>query len=254
MSFAFKAPKIFKTPVKRVLSIWIKLLKIFHSPTILAFLEGFAHLAVRLSILDCDAPFVYSMTTQPEQTLENNLISQLQQLGYKKVLIPDEAALLANLKTQLEKHNKTPLSENEFAQILNAINKGNVFERAKILRDRVQYTDDAGEHRTIELINQIHWCQNGFKVAQQISMRGLYKNRYDVTVLVNGLPLMQVNLKRRGLELKEAFKQTSRYGIHSFDAGQGLFKFIQIFVISNGVNTKYYANGPLKHRSFKQTF
>jgi type I restriction enzyme R subunit len=85
-------------------------------------------------------------------------------------------------------------------------------------------------------------------------MKGLYKNRFDVTILVNGLPMVQVELKRRGLELKEAFKQTSRYGIHSFDAGQGLFQFIQIFVISNGVNTKYYSNGPLKHRSFKQTF
>ncbi|ERM80548.1 type I deoxyribonuclease HsdR [Rhodonellum psychrophilum GCM71 = DSM 17998] len=194
------------------------------------------------------------MTTQPEQTLENNLISQLQQLGYKKVLIPDEKALLINLKSQLEKHNKTQFSEIEFAQILNAINKGNVFERAKILRDRVEFTDDSGEHRTVELINQIHWCQNEFQVAQQISIKGIYKNRYDVTILVNGLPLVQIELKRRGLELKEAFKQTSRYGIHSFDAGQGLFQFIQIFVISNGVNSKYYANGPLRNRSFKQTF
>ncbi len=194
------------------------------------------------------------MTTQPEQTLENNLVTQLQQLGYKKVLIPDETALLANLKAQLEKHNNTQLSRGEFTQVLNALNKGSVFERARILRDRVEYIDDSGEHRTIELINQIHWCQNEFQVAQQVNMAGLYKNRYDVTILVNGLPLVQVELKRRGLELKEAFKQTSRYGIHSYDAGQGLFQFIQIFVISNGVNTKYYANGPLKHRSFKQTF
>jgi type I restriction enzyme, R subunit len=135
------------------------------------------------------------MTTQPEQTLENNLISQLQQLGYGKVLIPDETALLANLKVQLEKHNKTQLSEWEFTQILNAINKGNVFERAKILRDRVVYVDDSGEHRTVELINQVHWCQNQFQVAQQISMKGLYKNRFDVTILVNGLPMVQVELK-----------------------------------------------------------
>ncbi|MFC4872069.1 type I restriction endonuclease subunit R [Negadavirga shengliensis] len=194
------------------------------------------------------------MTIQPEQTLENNLVAQLQKLGYKKVLIPDETALLANLKTQLEKHNRTGLSDREFIQVLNAINKGNVFERAKILRDRVEYMHDSGEHRTLELINQIHWCQNEFQVAQQISMQGKYKNRYDVTILINGLPLVQVELKRRGLELKEAFKQTSRYGIHSYDAGLGLFQFIQIFVISNGVNTKYYANGPLKHRRFKQTF
>ena len=194
------------------------------------------------------------MTTQPEQALENNLMQQLQQLGYQKVLIPDEAALLKNLKSQLEKHNKTQLSEKEFAQILNALNKGSVFERAKILRDRVDYTDDSGEARTIELINQVHWCQNEFQVAQQVTMEGKYKNRYDVTILINGLPLVQIELKRRGLELKEAFKQTKRYGLHSYEAGQGLFQYIQIFVISNGVNTKYYANSSFNQRSFKQTF
>lgn len=194
------------------------------------------------------------MTTQPEQALENNLMQQLQQLGYQKVLIPDEAALLKNLKSQLEKHNKTQLSDKEFAQVLNALNKGSVFERAKILRDRVDYTDDSGEARTIELINQIHWCQNEFQVAQQVTMEGKYKNRYDVTILINGLPLVQVELKRRGLELKEAFKQTKRYGLHSYEAGQGLFQYIQLFVISNGVNTKYYANSSFNQRSFKQTF
>ncbi|HHB52694.1 MAG TPA: type I restriction endonuclease subunit R, partial [Saprospiraceae bacterium] len=124
----------------------------------------------------------------------------------------------------------------------------------KILRDRVPYTNDKGEHKTIELINQIHWCQNQFQVTQQVTMEGTYKNRYDVTILINGLPLVQIELKRRGLELKEAFNQINRYERHSYGAGQGLFQFIQIFVISNGVNTKYYANSPLKARSFKQTF
>lgn len=194
------------------------------------------------------------MTTQPEQILENNLVAQLQKLGYKKVVIKNESDLLDNLKRQLEIHNKTILSDSDFKQILNYINKGNVFERAKILRDRVPYTNDQGEHKTIELINQIHWCQNEFQVTQQIEMEGTYKNRYDVTILINGLPLVQIELKRRGLELKEAFNQTNRYERHSYGAGQGLFQFIQIFVISNGVNTKYYANSPLKARSFKQTF
>ena len=85
-------------------------------------------------------------------------------------------------------------------------------------------------------------------------MEGTHKNRYDVTILINGLPLVQIELKRRGLELKEAFNQTNRYERHSYGAGHGLFQFVQIFVISNGVNTKYYANSPLKARSFKQTF
>jgi type I restriction enzyme R subunit len=194
------------------------------------------------------------MTTQPEQILENNLITQLEKLGYKRAIVRDENDLLSNIKSQLEKHNKTTFSENEFKQILNFINKGNVFERAKILRDRVPYTKDNGETTTIELINQIHWCQNEFQVTHQISMEGSHKNRYDVTILINGLPLVQVELKRRGLELKEAFNQTNRYERHSFWAGHGLFQFIQLFVISNGVNTKYYANAPLKARSFKQTF
>jgi type I restriction enzyme R subunit len=194
------------------------------------------------------------MTSQPEQILENNLVAQLQKLGYKSVIVKDEKDLLANLKSQLEIHNKTELSDNDFKQILNYINKGNIFERAKILRDRVPFTNDKGEHKTVELINQIHWCQNQFQVTQQVRMEGKYKNRYDVTILINGLPLVQIELKRRGLELKEAFNQTNRYERHSYWAGHGLFQFIQIFVISNGVNTKYYANSPIKARSFKQTF
>lgn len=194
------------------------------------------------------------MTTQPEQILENNLVAQLEKLGYKKVVIKEEKDLLANLKSQLEIHNKTNLSDSDFKQILNFINKGNVFERAKILRDRVPYTNDKGEYKTVELINQIHWCQNEFQVTQQVTMDGKYKNRYDVTILINGLPLVQIELKRRGLELKEAFNQTNRYERHSYWAGHGLFQFIQIFVISNGVNSKYYANSPIKARSFKQTF
>ncbi|UUC46433.1 type I restriction endonuclease subunit R [Flavobacterium cerinum] len=194
------------------------------------------------------------MTRQPEQILENKLVTQLVALGYKKVEIANEFDLLSNLKRQLEIHNKVELSEQDFKQILNYINKGNIFERAKILRDRVPYVNDKGESKTIELINQVRWCQNEFQVTQQVSIDGKYKNRYDVTILINGLPLIQIELKRRGLELKEAFNQINRYERHSFGEGAGLFQFIQIFVISNGVNTKYYANSPIKARSFKQTF
>ncbi len=194
------------------------------------------------------------MTTQAEQILENKLINQLIRLGYAKITIKDENDLLGNFKHQLEIHNKTKLSSQDFKQILNYINKGSIFERAKVLRDRVPYTNGDGEHKTVELINQIHWCQNQFQVTQQVTMEGKYKNRYDVTILINGLPLVQIELKRRGLELKEAFNQTNRYERHSYGAGYGLFQFIQIFIISNGVNTKYYANNPVKARSFKQTF
>lgn len=197
------------------------------------------------------------MTTQSEHVLEINLIAQLEALGFDKVTIEDEAALLANLKTKLEKHNTTSLSDKEFAQVLNKIAKGNVFEKAKILRDKVDFTKDDGTTGYIELINQVQWCKNEYQVTHQITMTGKYKNRYDVTLLINGLPLVQIELKRRGLEMKEAFNQTHRYQKHSFQAGRGLFGYVQLFVISNGVNTKYYANNPAragKPADFKQTF
>jgi type I restriction enzyme, R subunit len=194
------------------------------------------------------------MATQSEQQLENNLIDQLQKLGFERVRIDDEAALIANLKSQLEKHNKTALSDAEFKQVLNKLARGNIFEKAKILRDKVDFTRDDGTTGYIELIDQIHWCKNRYQVTNQITMTGTYTNRYDVTLLINGLPLVQIELKRRGLEMKEAFNQTNRYHRHSFAAGYGLFGYVQIFVISNGVNTKYYANNPVNRRDFKQTF
>ncbi len=181
-------------------------------------------------------------------------MAQLVKLGYKRAVVRTEAELLANLRVQLEKHNRVTLNEREFTQVLNYINKGNIFQRTKILRDRVPYVNDQGETKSIELINQIHWCQNQFQVTQQIEMEGRHKNRYDVTILINGLPLVQIELKRRGLELKEAFNQTNRYQRHSYGAGHGLFQFIHLFIISNGVNTKYYANNAVRQRSFKQTF
>ena len=194
------------------------------------------------------------MTTQPEAVLENNLIGQLQTLGYEKLRIRNEDDLVRNLKKQLEKHNRTTLSDNEFERVLNKITRGDIFDKAKILRDKVAYTRDDGKTAYIDLINQIMWCKNEFQVTHQVPMKGTYKNRYDVTLLINGLPLVQIELKRRGLELKEAFNQTNRYHRHSYSAGLGLFDYIQLFVISNGVNTKYYANTPVRKRDFKQTF
>jgi type I restriction enzyme R subunit len=194
------------------------------------------------------------MTTQSEQQLENNLIAQLETLGFDRVRIDDETALVANLKTQLETHNKTRLSEAEFKQILNKLSKGNIFDKAKILRGKMDFIKDDGNTGYIELIDQVQWCKNQYQVTHQVTMKDKYTNRYDVTLLINGLPLVQIELKRRGLEMKEAFNQTNRYHRHSFSAGFGLFGYIQLFVISNGVNTKYYANNPIGKRDFKQTF
>lgn len=192
------------------------------------------------------------MVHQSEQTLEDNLIEQLVWLDYQRIDIRDEASLITNLKLQIELHNRIDLSEKEFEKVLNHLSKGNVFERAKTLRNKMQITRDSGESIYIEFINMDQWCQNEFQVTHQITMDGVYQNRYDVTLLVNGLPLVQIELKRRWLELKEAFNQTHRYERHSYGTGMGLFQFIQLFVISNGVNTKYYANN--RKQSFKQTF
>ncbi|MEQ8624630.1 MAG: type I restriction endonuclease subunit R [Vicingaceae bacterium] len=194
------------------------------------------------------------MTTESEAILEQKLISQLDDLGYEKVVIQDENALIANLKKKLEKHNHLILSEGEFKQVLNHISKGNIYERAKILRDKVQYLKDDGSTGYLELLDQVNWCKNQYQVTHQVTIEGKYENRYDVTLLINGLPLVQIELKKRGLEMKEAFKQTLRYHRHSYPAGSGLFQFIQLFVISNGVNTKYYCNNPIKAKTFKQTF
>ncbi|WP_396191807.1 type I restriction endonuclease subunit R [Flavobacterium sp.] len=192
------------------------------------------------------------MSKQPEQILEEQLIEQLQKLSYSYVEIKDETALLSNLKKQLEKHNNITFSDKEFERVLNILSKGSVFEKAKTLREKQHIVRDNGDNLYFEFIQSEHWCQNQFQVTNQVTMEGSYKNRYDVTILINGLPLVQIELKRRGLELKEAFNQTNRYQRHSFGAGAALFQYIQIFIISNGVNTKYYANN--KYQSFKQTY
>ncbi|WP_257287711.1 HsdR family type I site-specific deoxyribonuclease [Endozoicomonas sp. SESOKO2] len=190
--------------------------------------------------------------TQSEAQLEENLIKRLTGLGYDRVAITSIDELKANLKTQLEKHNKVELTEGEFRKVVNHLDQGSVFERAKTLRDKMQLTRDDGSSLYLEFLNTEHWCQNEYQVTHQVTVEGTYKNRYDVTLLINGLPLVQIELKRRGMELKEAFNQINRYQRHSFWAESGLFQYVQLFVISNGVNTKYYANN--RKQSFKQTF
>ena len=171
-------------------------------------------------------------------------------MKYERVVITDEKDIVSNLKIQLEKHNRTTFTDKEFAGILNHLNKGNVYDKAQTLRDKFVLKRD-GKSFFVEFFNKHEWCQNEFQVANQVTQAGSYKNRYDVTLLINGLPLVQIELKRRGLELKEAFNQVNRYHRHSFDSGYGLFQYVQIFVISNGVNSKYYANN--RHQSFKFT-
>lgn len=193
------------------------------------------------------------MPPQSEYALEDALIAQLKGMEYAFVAIDGEAAMLANLKKQLETHNgNIQLSPTEFERVLNHLNTGGVFERAKVLRDRFALKRDNDETIYLSFLNCDDWCLNEFQVTNQVTMQGKYRNRYDVTLLINGLPLVQIELKRRGAELKVAFHQVNRYQHDSYDAGYGLFQYVQIFIISNGVNTKYFSNN--KQQSFKQTF
>ena len=195
------------------------------------------------------------MSKQSEQILEEQLVTQLQKLGYKYITIINEKALLANLKAQLEKHNHIHFSDSEFEKVLNILNKGSVFEKAKILREKKHHIiRDNGNNLYFEFLNVEHWCQNEYQVTNQITQEGKYQNRYDVTLLINGLPLVQIELKRRGLEMKEAFNQINRYQKHSFGAGKGLFHFVQLFIISNGINTKYFSNFGTHKQEYLQTF
>ncbi len=195
--------------------------------------------------------------TQSEEVLEQGLIKALQEMSYEYVSIKEEENLYANFKAQLEKHNskelashgREHLTEKEFDKILLYLEGGTRFEKAKKLRDLKNFQLENGERVWIEFINKQQWCQNEFQVSNQITVEGRKKCRYDVTILINGLPLVQIELKRRGVELKEAYNQIQRYHKTSF---HGLFDYIQLFVISNGVNTRYFANNP--NSGYKFTF
>lgn len=178
------------------------------------------------------------MPTQSEATLENSLIKRLIDNGYEKVIIKDESELKKNFKSQLEKFNNISLSDDDFNKILIHLENGSVYEKAKKLRGKFELERD-GKTIYVSFFDSKQWCQNLFQVAHQITFKGSYENRYDVTLLVNGLPLIQIELKKRGEPLKVAFEQINRYKHHSY---HGLFDYIQIFVISNGVDTKYFSN------------
>lgn len=197
------------------------------------------------------------MPVQSEAALENGLVTTLQKMNYEYVHIEEEKNLSANFKKQLEKHNKkkleelgrTEFTESEFEKIQIYLEGGTRFEKAKKLRDLFPLELESGERLWVEFLNRTHWCQNEFQVSNQITVEGRKKCRYDVTILINGLPLVQIELKRRGVELKQAYNQIQRYHKTSF---HGLFDYIQLFVISNGVNTRYFANNP--NSGYKFTF
>lgn len=192
---------------------------------------------------------------ETEKQLEDRLIQQLQHNGYERIIITNEQELLLNFRAQINKHNRTELkdldlSDKEFDRLLTKISGKSVFGSAQILRDKQDIQRDDGKTVYIELFNTIDWCKNLFQVTNQITVLGRHEVRFDVTLLINGLPLVQLELKRRGVDFKEAFHQVERYRREPYP---GLFRFIQIFVISNGVDTKYFANGDSEFL-FSQTF
>ena len=184
---------------------------------------------------------------ESEADLEQAFIDLLQEQAYEYLRINSEEDLIANLKVQLEKLNKIEFSDKEWVKFYSesiAGEKDGIVEKTKRFQeDHVRILKrDSGESKNIYLIDKQYIHNNSVQVLNQYEVDGVRKNRYDVTVLVNGLPLVHIELKRRGVDVREAFNQISRYQRDSFWAGTGLFEYIQIFVISNGTFTKYYSN------------
>lgn len=182
---------------------------------------------------------------ESEAKLEDRMIDQLRRQGYNYIEINDVKELEQNFRNQVNLHNKVELkgkdlSDKEFEKLMIKISGKSIFQSAKELRQKHDIIRDDGTIAYIELFNTKEWCKNLFQVTHQTTVEGKYVNRYDVTILINGLPLVQIELKRRGIDMKEAFDQIKRYKNHSYN---GLYRFIQLFVISNGVDTKYFANG-----------
>lgn len=195
------------------------------------------------------------MTYQSEHELEELLINQLVEQGYTRVTIPDEATLEENFRETLFEFNKEKLAgvaftDKEFERILIHLKKKSIFNSAKLFRDKFILEREDGTKVYIEFFDSKNWHNNIFQVTNQVTMESKYVNRYDVTILINGLPMVQIELKRRGKDFKEAFNQIERYRRHSF---KGLYRYIQCFVISNGVDTKYYSNSD-KDIKFDFTF
>ncbi|MCP5445324.1 MAG: type I restriction endonuclease subunit R, partial [Chromatiaceae bacterium] len=184
---------------------------------------------------------------QSEAELEKAFIKQLQLQAYGYLPITSEADLIANLRLQLEKLNKLEFSDAEwehfFGTCITSANEGIVEKTTRVQEDHIQVLKrDDGTIKNIYLIDKQHIHNNSLQVINQYEAEGKRVNRYDVTVLVNGLPMVHVELKRRGVDIREAFNQINRYQRDSFWAGSGLFEYVQLFVISNGTLTKYYSN------------
>lgn len=199
-----------------------------------------------------DAPGVREAAYQSEAALEKAFVDQLLLQAYDYLPITAEADLVANLRSQLEILNKTAFSDAEWQRFFNTCvsgaNDGILDKTARIQEDHVQVLKrDDGTVKNIYLLDKANIHNNSLQVINQYETPkgeagANYASRFDVTVLVNGLPMVHIELKRRGVDIREAFNQINRYQRDSFWAGSGLFEYVQLFVISNGTLTKYYSN------------
>ena len=181
---------------------------------------------------------------QTEKEMEDKLVSDLVALGYEYITIKNMNDLYLNLRKQIERLNKVVFSDYEWQRLLdeyiNAPNDTKKEKTRKIQKDHIyDFKFNDGRLQNIKIIDKVDINNNFVQVTRQVSVNN---NRYDVTILVNGLPLVQIELKKRGVSLLEAFNQINRYSSESFYEDSSLYKYIQIFVISNGTNTRYFAN------------
>lgn len=174
------------------------------------------------------------MKIEFEKDLENNIIEKLINLGYEYIKIKNNDDLKINLKKQIEILNNIKLTIEDFNRIYNHLNKGDIFQRSIILREETNFKLNNGY--IIKFFDK-RFCKNSFQIANQIRVDNIKIQRYDITLFINGFPLVQIELKKKGINLEEAFKQCHRYKMNFFE----MFKYIQIFIISNGLETKYFA-------------
>ena len=185
---------------------------------------------------------------QSEDALERELVIDLEDLGYvfeRELNSPEK--LLANVREQLQTLNKVHFTESEWSRFVETYldrPSDNIVEKTRKIHDDYihDFVFDDGHIQNIYLLDKKNVLRNTCQVIRQFEQAGSHANRYDVTILVNGLPLVQVELKKRGVAIREAFNQVHRYSKESFNSGQSLFKYLQLFVISNGTDTRYFAN------------
>ena len=202
-------------------------------------------------VREWDTPTGY----QSEADLERELVRDLEAQGYDHLpSVTTPETMLANVRVQLEALNKVAFSDSEWRRFvdtyLDAPSDGIIEKTRKIQEDHIlDFVFDDGRIQNIKLVDKTNITRNTVQVIKQFEQTGTHANRYDVTILVNGLPLVHVELKRRGVAIREAFNQVHRYSKESFNSDNSLYKYLQLFVISNGTDTRYFANTTKRNKN-----